>query len=80
MGGQMITYSETADALYVQLQEADVEKTVPLDDLRIIDYASDGSVVGVEFLDASTGLDLRGLPKGDQVATLILGLRFSLAV
>ena len=76
----MITYSETADALYVQLQESEVAKTVPFDDLRIVDYAADGSVVGVEFLDASDGLDLRGLPLSDRLEALIRGLHFSLAV
>ncbi len=46
----MITYSETRDALYVQLQESDVERTTPVDDLRIIDFAADGFVAGVESL------------------------------
>ena len=76
----MITYSETADALYIQLQEAEVTRTVSVDDFRIVDYAADGSVVGVEFLDASEGLQLAGLPLSDRLEALIRGLRFSLAV
>ena len=75
----MITYSETADALYVQLQEADVTKVAPVDDLRIVDYAADGSVVGVEFLAASEGLDLRGLPEVTRLEEMIKTLRFSIA-
>ena len=76
----MITYSETADALYVQLKEADVAEVTPFDDLRIVDYAADGSVVGVEFLAASEGLDLRGLPEVARLEEMIKTLRFSIAV
>jgi uncharacterized protein YuzE len=76
----MITYSETADALYVQLSEAEVTRVTPVDDLRIVDYAADGSVVGVEFLAASEGLNLKGLPEGSRLAELIRGLQFSIAV
>jgi uncharacterized protein YuzE len=72
----MITYSETADALYVQLSEADIARTTPVDDVRIVDYARDGSVVGVEFLAASDGLKLAGLPEKPRLEALIKGLRF----
>jgi uncharacterized protein YuzE len=76
----LITYSETADALYVQLQEADVTKVTPVDDSRIVDYAADGSVVGVEFLGASRGIDLRDIPEHARVEELIRNLHFSIAV
>jgi uncharacterized protein YuzE len=76
----MITYSETADALYVQLQDAKVVRVTPVDDLRIIDFAADGSVVGVEFLAASEGVNLKGLPEGTRLKELIRGLQFSIAV
>jgi uncharacterized protein YuzE len=75
-GGPVITYSESADALYLQLAEADVASTIPVDDARIVDYAADGSVVGVEFLGASAGLRLEGLPQRDRLEGLIKGLRF----
>jgi len=76
----MITYSETADALYVQLKDAEVVRVTPVDDLRIVDYATDGSVVGVEFLAASEGLNLKGLPEIARLEELIRGLQFSIAV
>ena len=74
----MITYSETADALYVQLEDAAVARTTPLDDLRIVDYSADGSIVGVEFLAASEGLVLRDLPERARLESLILKLQFPL--
>jgi uncharacterized protein YuzE len=76
----LITYSETADALYIQLRDEEVVRVTPIDDLRIIDYAQDGSVVGVEFLAASEGLNLKGLPEGARLAELIRALQFSMAV
>ena len=76
----VITYSETADALYVQLQEAEVTKVTPVDDSRIVDYAADGSVVGVEFLTASAGIDPRDIPERTRLEEMIKNLRFSIAV
>ena len=35
---------------YVLVKKGDVTKTVPLDDHVIVDYAEDGTVIGVEFL------------------------------
>ena len=76
----MITYSETADALYVQLQDSEVTKVTPVDDSHIVDYAEDGSVVGVEFLAASLGIDLRDLPEHARLEEMIKNLRFSIAI
>ena len=76
----MITYSETADALYVQLSDAKVAKVTPVDGLRIVDYAADGSVVGVEFLAASEGVNLKGLPEVARLEQMISSLRFPMAV
>lgn len=39
-----------------------------LDDSRIVDYAADGSVVGVEFISPSRGMDLAGVPHPEQIA------------
>jgi len=33
-----------------------------MDNARIIDYAADGSVVGVEFIAPSRGVNLTGVP------------------
>ena len=65
-----------ADALYVYLNEGDVQRSKNVDDLRIIDYSSDGGVIGVEFIGVSGGIDLSALPYHNKVEELIgeLGL------
>jgi uncharacterized protein YuzE len=70
------TYSESADAVYVYLGEGDVSRSRILDDRRIIDLAEDGHVLGIEFLDASDGLDLRDTPFKQEVGTLVREFKF----
>ena len=70
------TYSKGADALYVYLTEGDVGRTRILDDRRIIDLAADGRVLGIEFVDASTGVDLKEIPFKDEVEQLIHDFHF----
>jgi uncharacterized protein YuzE len=66
-----VTYSQKADAVYVCLFDAEVARTRALGDWRNVDYAVDGSVVGVEFLGVSAGLDLSDVPEAYQVETLL---------
>jgi uncharacterized protein YuzE len=61
------TRSQTADAVYVQLSAAEVAKTRSLDDMRMVDYAADGTPAGVEFLGVSGGVDLTGVPERQTV-------------
>jgi len=67
----MVTYDPDADALYVRLSDAKVSATKTLNDLRLIDVASDGVVIGIEFIDASGGVDLRDVPFRPKVEKLI---------
>ena len=71
-----MTYSERADAVYVQLAEVEVARTKQLDDRRMIDLAQDGTVVGVEFLDASTGIDLTDIPSPNRIHDAVRKLNF----
>jgi uncharacterized protein YuzE len=71
MSYEPVTYDPDSDALYVQLLDESVERTHALDDLRLIDYSADGGVVGVEFLEASFGVDLRDLPFAQTIDQLI---------
>jgi uncharacterized protein YuzE len=82
MGFEPVIYDPEADALYVQLIDAPVAKTHPLDDLRLIDYTEDGGVVGVEFLEAKSGVDLRDVPFSNKIDALIRqsGLGFPIFV
>lgn len=70
-----LEYSEYADCAYVYLGEGDFARTRMLDDRRIIDLATDGSVIGVEFVDVSGGVDLEGIPERAVVAGLLSRLR-----
>jgi uncharacterized protein YuzE len=54
-----ITYDKKADAAYIKLNDKmayEVSKKVT--DNVMVDYAEDGTVVGIEVLDASTNMPL----------------------
>ena len=68
---EQVTYDSESDVLYVRLREAAVSHQTFLGDVRIIDYSSDRAVVGVEFLDASEGIDLADVPFAPTVEQLI---------
>ena len=50
------------------LNDQTVDYTVELDSQRNIDYAEDGSVIGIELLAVHRGVDLRDLPRADEIA------------
>ena len=50
-----ITYDKRADVLYVGFRETTVT-TKEFEDGLAIDYAQDGTLAGIEFLDASERL------------------------
>jgi len=52
---------------YVEFSPADSARQVALDDATIIDYAADGSVVGVEFISPSRGVNLAGVPRAAEI-------------
>ena len=66
-----------ADAIYIKLSEAPYHHGRDLDTVRTIDYAADGSPSGVELLCVSRGVDLRDLPRADEIADALrpLGVR-----
>jgi uncharacterized protein YuzE len=68
---QLAEYDEEADVLYVTLLDAEVDDTVNLGDLRMVDYTSDGRVVGVEFISPSSGVDLHDVPDADVIEGII---------
>lgn len=66
-----VTYDPDADMLYVRLSDEPVAESKSLDDSRVIDYSADGGVVGVEFVNAASGVDLNDLPFAGKVEQLI---------
>ena len=61
------TYDRKHDVAYVEFSGADSERQIALDDATIIDYAADGSVVGVELISPSRGVNLAGVPRAAEI-------------
>jgi len=69
-----LKYDPEANAVYIRFCHKAVAKTrnAPGNEGNVvIDYAKDGSVVGVEVLGARQGVDLRGVPESDEVGELL---------
>ena len=64
-------YDAEADAVYVRFSDKDYSYGEELDRERRIDYAADGTPIGVELLCVSTGVDLRDLPQQKAIAGLL---------
>ena len=65
----MIEYRLSHDSLYVNINESDASlaTTRPIDSRREVDYAQDGSVIAVHFLQVSLGIELDGVPERERV-------------
>ncbi len=81
-----LEYDPRGDIAYIYVSPAtantivDHTERVGSDDeyKRGIDVGSDGTIVGYEFMNASHGLNLEGLPHRDELATFmaqVSGLR-----
>ncbi len=66
-----VEHDRAADALYVRLSDRPYSHGRDLDAERRIDYASDGTPVGVEVTCVSLGVDLSGLPQVDEIAAAL---------
>lgn len=51
-----IEYDSEADALYIQIREADVGDNIDIEDGVSVDVDADRHIVGLEILDASKRL------------------------
>jgi len=69
-------YDKHSDAAYFEFSTARPTRQVKLDDARIIDYAADGSVVGVEFISPSRGVDLADVPMAGEIVKAARHLGF----
>ncbi|MBI4339275.1 MAG: DUF2283 domain-containing protein [Chloroflexi bacterium] len=73
-------YDREADALYIWLSDKPYAYGEDLDRERRIDYASDGTPVGVELLCVSSGVSLHDLPQQDKIAQVLRELRIKVLV
>jgi len=69
------TYDQEADAIYITFSDKPVASTGALDDMRVIDYAADGSPVGIELLCVSDGVITDSLPHLKDVLHLLEGIQ-----
>lgn len=73
----LLQYDESVDAAYLQLTDGPCDHHVRLDDARGINYAADGSVIGIEILSPRRkGVQLDGLPYPDDVARVMRSCGF----
>jgi uncharacterized protein YuzE len=56
-----IEYDKEADALYIQLREANVDDNIDIEEGVTIDLDEKKHIVGIEILDASKKLSLKDL-------------------
>jgi len=57
-----VQYDQDVDAVDVAISDGESSFTQVVDDGRILDYGADGTIVGIEFFGASSGVCLGGLP------------------
>jgi uncharacterized protein YuzE len=77
MKNLLLEYDESVDAAYLTVEEKSWDHQVRLDDSRGIDYAADGSVIGIEILSPRRkGVRLEGLPFREDVARVMQAVAF----
>ncbi len=77
MTGPILEYDESVDAAYISFSDAEWHHRVRLDDGRGINYAADGTVIGVELLSPRRkGVLLDGLPYPEDIARVVRAVGF----
>lgn len=73
----LLEYDESVDAAYLVAAEGDWGHQERLDDARGVNYASDGTILGIELLSPRRrGVLLDGLPYPDDVARVMRAVGF----
>lgn len=68
-----IEHDRDADAIYVRVRAVPYSHGKDLDDSRRVDYGEDGQPIGIELLNVSLGVRLKGLPEAGTVRRLLEG-------
>ena len=77
MTGLLLEYDESVDAAYLTASDEPWVRQERLDDARGINYAADGSVIGIELLSPRRkGILLDGLPFREDVARVARSVGF----
>lgn len=77
MKNLLLEYDESVDAAYLTVSDDNWARQERLDDARGINYAADGSVIGIELLSPRrNGVVLDRLPFVDDVARVLRSVGF----
>ena len=67
-----VSYDEEGDIIYVEFSDAAIARTREAGSAWVnVDEADDGSIVAVEFVNAHAGVDLRYVPRRDEIEPLL---------
>jgi len=73
----LLEYDEAVDAASLSMSDAPWDQRIRLDDARAINYAADGSVIGIEILSPRRqGVVLDGLLYPDDVTRVLRSVGF----
>jgi uncharacterized protein YuzE len=73
----LLEYDESVDAAYLTVSDEPWDHQVRLDDARGINYAADGSVIGIEILSPRRkGVLLDGLPYRADIVRVMRAVGF----
>lgn len=82
-----VTYDTLADSIYVDLYVGAQEEDLParhhsreIDFHRHMEFDKDDRLLGINFLVASRGIDLRGVPEAERIAAGLEQLRSTLGL
>lgn len=63
-----------AKAIYITLSDLPVQYTTELDEDRYIDYALDGTPVGIDLLNVTDGVNTDDLPRQEEIERFLRGM------
>lgn len=64
-------YDANADCAYVLINRLPYSYSKEIDETRFVDYAEDGTVIGIELLYVSGSVDIYDLPCQSEVGELL---------
>lgn len=64
-------YDYNTDSAYIHINKLPHAYSKEIDDARFVDYAEDGTVIGIELLYIGSGVDVSGLPNESEIGKLL---------
>lgn len=64
-------YDPEADCAYILINDLPHAYSKEVDETRFIDYAEDGTVIGIELLYVGSGVDVTDLPYRSEIEKLL---------